>query len=275
MKRLLLVSVAVLLSLSALLAIAVLLVGRFGSTEGRILGTTALLAGYGLVALPTVVLMDKRPARRLAPAALSSVAVAALLALVTVWSRSSSDALGRTLGTATVVAVAFSQVSALDARRDRRDPSSVTRLFAASCASAALGGILAVTFLWTNPHGSLAPRMLGAVVVADILLVALQPILARARTGSAIHRFDVVPVSGEPVEICMCGGDLASAAARAIRSVERKRGPVLELHVKRDSSYATSIRRSSRWNDDRGSGARPRDPCSAGCRTHRGEGVGE
>lgn len=237
MKRLLLFSVAVLLSGSALLAIAILLVGRFGSTEGRILGTAALLAGYGLVALPGVVLLEKERARRLALAAVAFAAVSALLALVAIWSRSSSDTLGRTVGSATVAALALSQGCALTARRDVLDPALVTRLFATSCASAALAALLAVTFLWTNPHGSLAPRVLGAVVVVDLLLVALQPILARARTG-AVHRFELVLVSGEPIEIRISGGDVASAAARAIRSVERERGPVLELHVQLEETTA-------------------------------------
>jgi FtsH-binding integral membrane protein len=236
LKRVLLLSVSVLLSLSALLAIAILLVGRFGSTEGRILGTTALLAGYGLVALPGVVLLDKERAHRLALTAVALGAVSALLALVSVWSRSSSDTLGRTVGSATVVALAISQVCALTARRDGRDPASVTRLFALSCASVALAAILAVTFLWTSPHGSLAPRVLGAVVVVDLLLVALQPILARARPSTVVHRFDVVLVSGERIEVSIRGGDLASAAARAIRSVERERGSIVELDIERDSA---------------------------------------
>jgi hypothetical protein len=231
-KRLILLAVAVLLSGSALLAIAILLVGRFGGTEGRILGTTALLAGFGLVALPAVVLLDKERARRLAQTAVALDAIAALLALVLLWSRSSSDDLGRTMGSATVAALALSQVCALTARRHELDPSSVVRLYASSCASAAVAAILAVTFLWTRPHGSLAPRLLGIVVVADLLLVALQPVLARARTG-AVHRFELVPLSGDPIELDIRGGDVASAAARAIRSVERERGPVRELRVLR------------------------------------------
>lgn len=244
MKRALLISVAVLLSLSALLAVAILLVGRFGSTEGRILGSAALLAGYGLVALPAVVLMDRGSAPRLAPAALSSVAAAAVAALVFIWSRPSSDTLGRLLGTATIIGIALSQVCAVAARRNLQDPPSVGRLFAASCASAALAALLAVTFLWTDPHGSLAPRLLGTAVVVDLLLVALQPILARARTGGATHRFEVVLVSGESFEIRIRGGDLASAAGRAIRAVERERGNVMELHVERAGPISTAARRS-------------------------------
>lgn len=235
-KRVLLFTVAVLLSVSAVLAIAVLLIGRFGSTEGRILGSTALLGGFGLVALPGVVLLDKERARWLALAGVASAAFASVLALVAIWSPSGSDALGRTVGSAAVVAVAFSQLTALTARRATGDPSSVRRLFVGSCATAVLAAILAVTFIWSNPHGTLAPRALGALVVLDLLLVALQPILARARPGVVAHHFEVVLASGERVAVSVTGGDVASAAARAIRSVERERGAVVELDVKREAA---------------------------------------
>ena len=234
-RRVLLLTVAVLLSVSAVLAIAVLLIGRFGSAEGRILGSTALLGGFGLVALPGVVLLDKERARWLAVAGVACAALASVLALVAIWSPSSSDTLGRTVGSAAVVAVAFSQVCALTAQRATGDPASVRRLFAASCATAALASILAVTFVWSNPHGTLAPRMLGALVVLDLLLVALQPILARARPGVVVHRFEIVLASGERVAVSVMGGDVASAAARAIRSVERERGSVVGLNVKREA----------------------------------------
>ncbi|MFZ1879454.1 MAG: hypothetical protein WAU41_04745 [Gaiellaceae bacterium] len=231
-KRLVLLMVALMLTVSALFAIAILLAGRFGSTEGRILGSTALLAGLGLVALPEVVLLDKERARPLALTGVASAGLASLLALAAIWSRSSSDTLGRTVGSAVVVAFAFSQFSALMARRNTGDPSSVSRLFAASCLTASVAAVLAVTFIWSNPHGSLAPRGLGAVLVLDLLLVALQPILARARPGIVVYRFDVVLTSGERVPVSVHGGDIASAAARAIRSVERERRSAIEQDFK-------------------------------------------
>jgi hypothetical protein len=234
-KRALRLTVAVLLSVSAVLAIAVLLIGRFGSTEGRILASTALLGGFGLIALPGVVLLDKERARWLALAGIASAALASVLALVAIWSPSSSDTLGRTVGSAAVVAVALSQVCALTARRASGDPVSVRRLFGASCTTAALAAILAVSLVWSNPHGALAPRVLGALVVLDLLLIALQPILARARPGVIAHRFEVVLASGERVAVSVMGGDVASAAARAIRSIERERGSVVELDVKREA----------------------------------------
>ena len=73
-KRILLLGVAGLLSATALLAIVILLAGHFGSTQGKILGSTALLAGYALLALPAVVLLDQGRDRRLALATASLAA---------------------------------------------------------------------------------------------------------------------------------------------------------------------------------------------------------
>ena len=227
----LLLGVAVLLSFSALLAIAILLVGRFGSVEGRILGSTALLAGYGLVALPAIVLLDSGRSRALGLTTAALAALAAALALGAIWSESSSDILGQTVGSATIVALGFAQVAAVTARRSERDPILVRRLFLVSCGTATLLAAFGVTLLWVAPEGGDAARFLGALLVLDLLLVALQPLLARARAGNVARRFVVVTASGEHIEVEIAGGDVASAAARAIRSVERGGGSVVELKI--------------------------------------------
>jgi len=230
-RRLLLLGVAALLTVSALLAIGILLAGRFGRTEQRILGTTLLLAGFGLLALPSIVLVDQARCRRLAGAAAAAAAVGATLALASVWGASGSDALGKSVGTATIVALALAQPAALAARRRPDDPPSVRRLFAGSCAAAAVGATTAISLLWANPHGPLYPRLLGALVVLDLLLVALQPVVARACPAQAEHRFAVALASGKTVEVSIPGGDVATAAARAIRDIERAGGRVVRLEV--------------------------------------------
>src|SRR5689334_8083938 len=99
-KRVVLLGVAGLLSASALLAIGILLAGRFGETEGRILGTTALLAGYGLIALPATILLDQGRLAGLSLAGLGLAGAGAALALAAVWSNA-PEALGKAVGTAT------------------------------------------------------------------------------------------------------------------------------------------------------------------------------
>jgi hypothetical protein len=231
-RRILLLVVAGLLSASALLAIAILLVGRFGSTEGRILGTTALLAGYGIVALPAVMLLDQGRYRRLSLASATLAAVGAVLALALVWTPSA----GETVGSVTLFAVMCAQASALAFRRQDRDPPVVRRLFALSCGTGGLIAVLGTATFWANPNDSLYPRLFGALVVLDLLLVALQPILARARPAGSLHHLRVVLSSGETVAVTIEGGDLATAAAKAIRSAERDGRTVTGLEVTRYES---------------------------------------
>jgi hypothetical protein len=177
-RRILLLGVAGLLCASALLAIAILLAGRFGDTERHVMATTLLLAGYGVVSLPGVVLLDQGRSRMLAGGAIGLAGVAAALAIVSVWGFSDVDTVGKSIGTATVLAVAAAQVAALSARRAERDPHLVSRLFAASCVTATFAATAAVTLLWTEPSASVYARLLGALVVLDLLLVALQPVTA-------------------------------------------------------------------------------------------------
>jgi uncharacterized membrane protein YiaA len=230
-RRLLLLAVAALLSASALLAIGILLVGHFGTTEGRILASTALLAGFGLVALPSTVLFDQGRSRRLALAGVALAVAGALVALVGVWSGADSPALGKTIGSVAVFALAAAQVSAVTARRRERDPRAVRRLFAISCGLAAVLAAAIVVAIWAEPGSGLYPRLVGALAVLDLLVVALQPILARARPRAEVYRLRVVVEGGETVETSVEAGDLATAAATAIRALERDRRHIVRLEV--------------------------------------------
>jgi hypothetical protein len=228
-KRILLLAVAGLLSASALLAIGILLVGHFGETEGRILATTALLAGYGLVALPSMMLLDQGRSTHLGLGGLVLAVVGASLALAAVWTGGSSDELGRAVGTVTAFALASTQVSALAARRRERDPASVRRLFASSCALAVAVAAMYTALLWAHISAGSYARLLASLGVLDLLAVALQPILARARPVSALHRVGIVVESGETVVMDVEAADLAAAAAKAIGIFERDGRRILRL----------------------------------------------
>ncbi len=219
-RRLLVLGVAALLSISALLAIGILLFGRFGETEGKILGSTALLAACGVLALPGVVLLDRRQLRGLAVAVAALAAAGYALALVLIWLEPSSEWLGKAVTTTFLFAVASAQTAALAARRQERDPPSVRRLFPLSIGVAlAAAGVLS-GLIWADRAGAPA-RIAGALVVLDILAVALQPLLARARPVTVPVRLRALLDNGEPVELDVVAPDLATAAAKAIRSLER------------------------------------------------------
>lgn len=228
-KRILLLGVAGLLSITALLAIGILLRGHFGNTQGKILGSTALLAGYGLIALPAIVLLDQERHRRLALAAACFAVSGGAVALAAIWS--GSETLGKTVGSVTAFALAGAQTSALTARRREGDPAAVRRLFAASCGTAIIASAAFAVFIWIQPNGSLVPRLFGSLVIFDLLLVALQLILARTRPAGSPHRLRVVLATGETIETSIEGGDLATATAKVIRRLERAAERVARIEI--------------------------------------------
>lgn len=220
MRRPLLLAVAALLSASALLAVGILLFGHFGETEDRILGTTGLLAGYGLLALPAAILVDRGRLRPLAAAVAALAALGIVLSLFAVWSGGPGDGLGETIGTVTAFLAAAAQTAALAARRRDGDPRWVRVLFPGSVVLAALSASALSVAFWTD-SGDAWGRVVGALVVLDLLAVALQPVLARAQTAPAPIRLAVLLDSGERVELALEAPDLATAAAQAIRTLER------------------------------------------------------
>jgi hypothetical protein len=228
-RQSLLLAVAVLLSAAALLAIGILLFGDFGETEGQILASTALLGAYGLLALPAAILVDRRRLLALAAAIVALAGLAATLALVGIWGGESAGALGKTMLTANAWLLATVQTAALVVRRSARDPRSVGLLFLASTALAGVLALMVTTLVWAGIDSQAFFRVLGAVVVLDVLLVALQPIVARARPVRVARRVRVALASGETVELEIEAPDLATAAAKAIRGLESRGDGVVGL----------------------------------------------
>jgi hypothetical protein len=69
------------------------------------------------------------------------------------------------------------------------------------------------------------------VIVLDVLAVALQPILARARPEATLVPLRLLLESGETRDVTVRAPDLAAAAASAIRQSEREGHRVVRLEV--------------------------------------------
>ena len=91
---------------------------------------------------------------------------------------------------------------------------------------------MVATALWGEIEGDGYFRILAALVVLDLLVVALQPILARARPTVGLHRLRVTVADGETLELDVEARDLAAAAAKAIRAQEQGGRRVLRLEVR-------------------------------------------
>jgi hypothetical protein len=234
-----LLAVAALLTVAAALAIGILLFGDFGSIEGRILATTALLAGYGLVCLPAAMLRDRRQAPLLAAGVAALALAAAALTTAAVW-QVPGETVGKAVGSLNAWLVAVVQPAALSLRSRARDPRTVQRLFVVSCALVVVLASMFTTLLWADIDSERYARAFGALVVLDVLLVALQPILARARARAVVYRLRVVSPDGA-VGLALEAPDLAVAASRAIRTAERDGLRVLRVEVL-DASAESDVR---------------------------------
>lgn len=221
MRRLVLYGVATSLSATALLAIGILLFGDFGETEGQILLTTTLLAGYGLLALPAAYLFDRRSLPLLAAVVVVLSALGFALAVAVVWAGDVSEELWKTLATVTAFGVAATQTAAL-ARR----PS---RLFAASVLLVLVLAAMVSAAAWGEIESTGYYRALGALVVLDVLAVALQPILGLARRPAEAHRLVLATEPGGRSEASIEAPDFASAVERAVRAAERDGRRVLRI----------------------------------------------
>ena len=174
-KRLFLVALVTSLTATALLAIAILLLGDFDDTTWRILGTTALIGLFSLLSLPAGALLDRGEARFLAYATIGAAAGGLVLTLVLLWGEVESDAAGKAAITIALAAGALAQNAATTSRRRATDTGAVNALYLGGVAFAfgfaAMGSIAA----WGEIDDSSFYRFLGALAVADLLLVVLQP----------------------------------------------------------------------------------------------------
>lgn len=215
-RRLVLLAVAVTMIAAAALAIGILLLGDFGGTEGRILLTTVILAAHGALAVPTAVLHDQGRLSWLALAGATLLAVNAVLNVAGIWADTDSEILGKVTGTAWTLTIATVATTGLVAWGGRH------RLLVPSIALAYLAASMTVFAIWAEPEQGIYFRLLGTVVVLTVLLMALQPLLLRARRERTARTLRLVDDTGETVDVVIEADSLAEAAARAIRDAERQ-----------------------------------------------------
>jgi peptidoglycan/LPS O-acetylase OafA/YrhL len=222
-RRLLLGAVVVSLVATAAIAIATLLAGDFGETEGRVLLTTASISFFGLLSLAPGVLLEQGRLRPLALAGLALAGLGFVLALNLIWLQwdDAEDWSWKSLVVVVAAALAATQASGVESRRRDGDGPWVRRLALASHSSvAATAALVSIAALWEVDDDGYY-RALGAVAVANVLLVALQPVLRRGGTQPAGQRLAIVLESGSRVEREVRARDFAAAVERAIRDVER------------------------------------------------------
>lgn len=229
------------------LAIGFLLFAEFDETTWKIIGTTALLSGFSLLGLPGATLLDQGRAQVVGAINLLLAAGGLLFALVLLWTE--SDRGWKLLVFLVAFTGAAAQASGTTARRRADDPPLVRIAYVAGLAVVAVVASLTSIAAWQEIERAGYYRILGALVVADLLTVLLQPILRRtARPGRPAPAkgdpyafactLDVLPLDlpvwatrGEnhTIECRIPARDFASAVAKAISALEQTGGKVLKI----------------------------------------------
>ena len=208
-RRLLLIAALASLTAAALLAIALLLFGDFGSTEGRILGTTLAVSLYSLLAMPGSILIERRVVVALGWATIALSAVSFVLAVAALWELLGDELGWKLTGSATAWAAAGTQISALTSRRSSDDAEAVRAAYVAACALAVvLAAMVTFAIAAELEDAETFFRVLAALAVLNVFLLGLQPILRRLRP----------PIGGDVVRIVLEGSP--EQVAEAVRRVE-------------------------------------------------------
>lgn len=117
LRRILLITMIVTLSISALIGIFVIISGNGGELEGKILLTTASIGGFSLVSLCFPGLFERRKLKVVAYAGLVSCGIGLFFAFVVIWldtmSYSMFEDSGKLLGTFILSSVFLAQASLL------------------------------------------------------------------------------------------------------------------------------------------------------------------
>lgn len=237
LRRLFLRGLIVSLTATALLAIGVLLFGDLGETGGKIVATTALLSGFSLLGMPGAALLDHGRAVWLGWLTLGLAGYALAHALVLLWTEEQSG--WKLLLTGVAFTAAGSQASATTGRLRESDGRWVRILYVAAIAGSVLLAALASFAAWReleDEEGFF--RVLAALAVAVVLTTILQPILRRTAREDEAERSFVLALAtagGREVERTVEAPDFASAAASAIRELERSGEEVVRVERSRRS----------------------------------------
>jgi hypothetical protein len=226
-RRILLRAVVAALSVTALVAISALLGGNFGETEWKILATTGGFALASLFALRGTILLDQGIHRRLGRSVVLLSAFAFLLLLKVVWiDDGGSEWTWKTMTIAAGLAGALGQIATSLSRRRPTDPPSIRPLSALAAVTALTVEVLIALAAIDEIDNGGYYRVLAAVFVLDVLLVALESVVRRlgdrpaAAPGHAV--FVCILADGRQIRREAREHELPEAVASALRELNAR-----------------------------------------------------
>ncbi|SFR84935.1 hypothetical protein SAMN05428970_3085 [Agromyces sp. CF514] len=175
------------LSITAVVGIVTLLSGDFGEVQGRVLGTTLLIAGASILALCHLTVLA-RPVRVVGFVGLAASAVVLVIGLVLIWTPWYDNGGGwpaelwRWFGITSIVAVSLAHANLLLQLSGRRRRAVRVSLWITLAAIAVVAVMLVIPLLtdWNVPgdEGETYWRWFGVIAIVDALGTIVLPVVA-------------------------------------------------------------------------------------------------
>jgi hypothetical protein len=207
LRRIFLLGAAALVSVAALVAIATVLSGDFGETEGKIFATLATTFAAGSTVLAGLACLGRGVSRPLGVAGIVLACAGFVLWSAQIWGEFDSDGFWKLLGVLTAWALAL--LVASTTRLMLESPSLVRRVYPFTAAAAA-GAALVITVMVLREQGD-GWQLFAILLILALLGEALAPILERF--GAATER------PAERVLGVVAGAEVLAVRGRASRSV--------------------------------------------------------
>jgi hypothetical protein len=183
-RRIAVIAIIVSLSITALIGIFTLLSGNFGETQGRILGTTLLVAAFSITALCHLAVVGR--ALRIVGFIGIAVSIVALLAGVLLiwqdWDSGTSGDVLRAFAAFSVLAVSFAHANLLLLLGERKRPVIRIGLFV-TVGLIALVALLLIIPIATDgevpgDNGETYWRIFGVLAILDVLGTIVLPVMS-------------------------------------------------------------------------------------------------
>jgi peptidoglycan/LPS O-acetylase OafA/YrhL len=208
LRRIFLLGAATLVSVAALVAIAAIVTGDFGETEGKIFATLATAFVAGSAAIAGIACLERSVSRPIGVLGIVLAAGGFLLWTDQIWQEHDSSRYWKLLGLILIWTLVVLVVTTT--RLMTRSPKLVRTLYPATAAAAAGAGLtIGAMVLRANGDGW---QLFAVLLILALLGETLTPI---------VQRFVTTPASGLPSERVL--GEVAGAVVVAVRAGRRDR----------------------------------------------------
>lgn len=164
------------LSLTAIIAIFSVLVGKFGETQLKVLATTFTISATSICAMSCAAFIEKRQANLAGTIGILFAAISAILTITGVWGEIGNDKFWRSTVTLIVISVAFAHAFLL--LMPNLSANHKWTQIAAVISIAVLAALIC-SFIWSDTDNQFYYRLLGVASIVVVLFTLIVPICAK------------------------------------------------------------------------------------------------